>query len=291
MQNYFNNLSLISYLAIKKKTFPSFIIWNNTSWLNNSSSLKLFLYNIMGATSCPSWLNKLNFLYVWWVFKKSEDILWRLAFRKVVVLNTNYKCCHASRTRPLFQTFCTLFISTSEVIPVVTAGKHAHNLAVTEAVNDPASIQPQTLEGSRHKARLSLNAPLTATCRCFPVNIDADGSPPAEPFLTEVFRLVTAVVSGASLKSHLTRLTEVSGKTAASGGAVPVPVSRSTRIPVPALSPCGRRCRRAPRWREASPVLPPNRALGFSPDVTEVAAPRPGRVHTLSLHYSYTVFQ
>lgn len=48
-------------------------------------------------------------------------------------------------------------------------------------------------------------------------------------------------------KRYLTRLTEVSGITAASCGAVPVQVTRSTRIPVPALSLCGRQCRRALR--------------------------------------------
>lgn len=166
-----------------------------------SSCLKLFLY-IMGATSCPSicWLHKLNFLYFWWVFKKSERTLSRLTFRKVVVLNTDScKCCHG-----YIRSF-----GLSAHFYFNIGGDSCHDSQQTRSqppceggYKCPQREYRQTLERSHQKARLSLNAgaPLTATCRCFPVNIDANGSPPAEPFLTEVFRLVTAVVSGASLK-------------------------------------------------------------------------------------------
>lgn len=211
-----------------------------------SSRLKLFLYNIMGATSCSSicWLHKLNFLYFWCVFntpkikKKSERILSRPTFGKVVVLNTNScKCCHGCirvRSFGLSAYFCfNIGGDSCHDSQQTRSQSHCEGGCKCPSVNIATNIGEITSKSSTFIERrctayryMPMLSSKYRRQRFSPRRALLDGSlPPGNSCRIRCFS-----------KRYLTHLTEVSGITAASGGAVPVQVSRSTRIPVPVLS-------------------------------------------------------
>lgn len=128
--------------------------------------------------------------------------------------------------------FLHTFISRSEVIPVMTSQAPCEGRCKRPSVNIATNVGEITSKSStfwcrgtayRHMPMLSSKY---RRQRFSPRRALLDGSlPPGNSCRIRCFS-----------KRYLTHLTEVSGITAASGGAVPVQVSRSTRIPAAVLS-------------------------------------------------------
>lgn len=186
-----------------------------------SSRLKLFLYNIF-----------------WWVFKKSEHILSRLTFGKVEVLNTDScKCCHGCIRVRSFRLSAHFHFNIggdschdsqqTRSQPHCERGCKCPSANIATNIGEITSKSSTFIErrGTAYRYMPMLSSKYRRQ-RFSPRRVLLDGSlPPGNSCRIRCFS-----------KRYLTHLTEVSGITAASGGAVPVQVSRSTRIPVPVLS-------------------------------------------------------